>query len=57
MNFSEISIKYLNYLGIKNKFINLDETENKTSTGKSCGFVKVLNKKELCKKIKYVNSM
>ena len=49
MNFSEISIKYLNYLGIKNKnikFINLDEKENETSKGKSCGFVKVLNKKK-----------
>ena len=50
MNFSDISIKYLNYLGIKkiNK-INLDETEKKisiTKDAKSCGFVKVLDKKE-----------
>ena len=46
MSFSKISIKYLNYLGIKNKFINLDETESQTHAGKSCGFVKVLDKKE-----------
>ena len=52
MSFSKISIKYLNYLGIENKFINLDETESQTHAGsaeqptKSCGFVKVLDKKE-----------
>ena len=49
MNFSEISIKYLNYLGIKNKnikFINIDEKEPQTHAGKSCGFVKVFNKKK-----------